>query len=464
MRKLLSSPVKMPLSEIENQIYQNSLKYITELSLNLMAVKVNDRPTDFVSWCIELSRLCRQDLNMDLLEEAQLPALKKLQIILENGCSVAQFKMARIAPWPIYLGFIEQQVTAHALIERFKLLDHITALREQPLTELIEEDLLAFVGKHTNKHDPAVFDFDVEWFASTKSAKGFHQLLQSNTADFDTALAFIPLTGDVTFAHYQQFVTAYQKIFTQCTTNKPQGEKAPLAAATRLLAMRRPDQFIALTNAKIDIFCQGLSIVKFDNFDFFSYWQEMILTLRSFVWWRQEEPEQTSEPLLVEEKIIKESIIEGSVAEESNNEDNIGKESTVGENADEESVIEQNIVENIIVEKPLLPDDFELKVWQNRAILVDLFLFADENTALNSNFIKMRNKARDNKLKPSQRSGTSSVGRVRTKESAEMLVDRALAADGIPEYVIGKRDTIIKEVKNGKSVDHVIGLMRAIFG
>jgi len=39
-----------------------------------------------------------------------------------------------------------------------------------------------------------------------------------------------------------------------------------------------------------------------------------------------------------------------------------------------------------------------------------------------------------------------------------------LAAEGIPEYVIGKRETIIKEVKNGKSVDHVIGLMRAIFG
>ncbi|NQZ83211.1 MAG: hypothetical protein HRT52_19575 [Colwellia sp.] len=465
MRKLISSPVKMPLSEIENQIYQNSLKYITELSLNLMAVKVNYRPEDFVSWCIELTRLCRQDLNMDLVEEVQLPALKKLQIILENGCSVAQFKMARIAPWPIYLGFIEQQVEHHALVERFKLLDHMAKLREQPLTELIEEDVLAFAGKHTTKHDPAVFDFDVEWFASTKGAKVFHQLLQKNTADFDNALSFIPLTGEVTFAHYQEFVTAYQKIFTQCTTNKPQGEKAPLAAATRLLAMRRPDQFIALTNAKIDVFCQGLAIVKFDNFDFFSYWQEMILTLRSFVWWRQDEPqlkpeliaddeissdiEQTSESLTVEESLVGECIAEEGIAEEG---------------ITEENVVEESAIENAIVEKPTSPDDFELKVWQNRAILVDLFLFADENTALNSNFIKMQNKAKNKALKPNQRSGSSSVGRVRTKESAEMLVDRALAADGIPEYVRGKRDTIVKEVKNGKSVDHVIGLMRAIFG
>ncbi|MFT5757953.1 MAG: hypothetical protein ACI9LM_002690 [Alteromonadaceae bacterium] len=417
MKKLLSSPVEMPLSEIENQIYQNSLKYINELSLNLMAVKVNDRPQDFVTWCIELARICRQDLNMDLLEDAQLPALKKLQTILENGCSVAQFKIAHIAPWPIFLGFIEKQAENHALIERFKLLDYTRVLREKPLTELVDEELLAFSGKHTNKHDPAAFDFDVEWFASTKGAKVFHQLLLTKAADFDNALAFIPLSGEVTFEHYQGFVKAYQLIFTQCTTDKAQGEKAPLSAATRLLAMRRPDQFIALTNAKIDLYCQGLSIVKFNNFDFFSYWQKMILTLRSFVWWRQDES----------------GLLVNSSSDDS-------KDTT---------------------ETSVLPKDFELKVWQNRAILMDLFLFADENVALNSNYIKMRNKAHAKSLKSS---GSSSVGRVRTKESAEMLVDRALAGEGIPEYVIGKRSTIINEVKGGKSVDHVIGLMRAIFG
>ncbi len=51
MRKLLSSPVKMPLSESENFIYQNVLKYVPELSLNLMAIKVTERPEDFLSWC-----------------------------------------------------------------------------------------------------------------------------------------------------------------------------------------------------------------------------------------------------------------------------------------------------------------------------------------------------------------------------------------------------------------------------
>ena len=158
--------------------------------------------------------------------------------------------------------------------------------------------------------------------------------------------------------------------------------------------------------------------------------------------------------MTVEESLVGECIAEEGIAEEGIAEEEIT----------EGNVVEESAIEKTIVEKPTLPDDFELKVWQNRAILVDLFLFADENTALNSNFIKMQNKAKNKALKPNQRSGSSSVGRVRTKESAEMLVDRALAADSIPEYVRGKRDTIVKEVKNGKSVDHVIGLMRAIFG
>ncbi len=396
MRKLLSSPVKMALTETENVIYQNALKYASELSLNLMAVKVTNRPEDFLNWCSELIRLCRQELNIELLDPEQLLPLSKLQTVLESSVSSTQLKMARIAPWPIFVDFIQKQKTIHALEERFKLLDYINEIKVKPLAELIEEDRLAFAGKHTNNHDHSVYNFDVEWFASTKGAKVFHLLLQQKPADFDQALSYIPLEGDVTPEQYENFSKAYQHIFSSHTDEKPSGEKAPLAAATRLLAMRRPDQFIALTNAKIDILCQGFSIPKFNNFDFNSYWQDMIGTLRTFAWWHQAEPTQAN----------------------------------------------------------------ELKIWQARAILVDLFLFADENTAQNSNYFRLRDKTQKN----NGRATAGSVARKRTKESAEMLVDRALTADDIPEYLLNKRDSIINEVKNGKSVEHVIRLMRAIFG
>lgn len=413
MKKLLSLPVNMSLSEAENQIYQNFLKYVPPLSLNLMAVKVENHPDNFFEWCRELIRLCREDLNMDLLEEEQLVPLKKLQSVLETGFTISQFKMARIAPWATFTDFIEQQSSIHALDERLRLLSYMDDIRQKPLADLVAEDRLAFTGKHTSQHDYSIYDFDVEWFAATKGAKVFHVLLEQSPEKFDAALAHIPLTGDVSYENYQSFVNDFQSIFKEYTSEKSSSSKAPLAAATRLLAMRRPDQFIALNNNKIDIICQGLSIPKLKNTDFLSYWDDMISALRTFAWWNEPEP----------------SVVEAS-AEVSTEE---GTEKTT--------------------------ENRELVLWKNRAVLIDLFLFADIDLAQSSNFIRLRDKALN---KPATKSKTTL--KKRGKESAAMLVDKALSAEDIPEYIKGKRDSIINQVKDGKSVEHAIGLMRAIFG
>lgn len=431
MKKLLSSPVKMPLSAAENQVYQNALKYITPLGLNLMAVKVTGRPDDFLGWCRELIKLCREGLNIELLDDEQFLPLKKLQDVLETGVAISQFKMARIAPWPIFTGFIEQQSTAHALEERLRLLNYIEDIREQPLANLTLEERLVFAGKHTAQHHYNNYLFDIEWFASTKSAKAFHTIVECSPEKLDAALAHIPLTGAVNFEDYQQFVNAFQCIFTEDESDNSQknslNNKAPLPAATRLLAMRRPDQFIALNNNKIDILCKGLSIPKFNNTDFLSYWHDMIGALRTCAWWHQTQPEVTAE-----------AISEGMPVAISANE--CGDEINQTESA---SVIN------------------ELTLWKNRAVLIDLFLYADEDLAQQSNYIRMRDKAL-NKIvnKPK-----SKIVRAKpTKESAETIVDKALACKELPEYLSSKRDSILSQVKKGKTVEEAIMLMRAIFG
>lgn len=411
MKKLLSSPVKMPLSAAENQIYQNVLKYVQPLSLNLMAVKVVNRPDDFLGWCGELIRLCREDINMDLLEDHQLVPLKKLQDTFETGFTISQFKMARIAPWPIFVDFIEQQNTLHALDERLRLLSYIDGIRQQPLAELTLEDRLTFTGKHTSKHSYNLYNFDVEWFAGTKGAKAFHVLLEQSPEKFDAALAHIPLSGDVNYEAYQKFVADFQQIFTEYNQESSQSIKAPLVVATRLLAMRRPDQFIALNNKKIDILCQGLSIAKFNNTDFSSYWHDMIGTLRTFAWWHQAEPEVT---------------------------------------------IEHNEVTNTEEDQSA---NRELTLWKNRAILIDLFLFADVDLADNSNYIRLRDK---NLNKTTDK--VNKTRKTHTKASVEELVDQALMSEELPGYMRDKRDTIINQVKKGKSVEQAITLLRTIFG
>jgi len=447
MKKLLSLPVKLSLSEAENQIYQNFLKYVPPLSLNLMAVKVENRPEDFLGWCGELIRLCREDINFDLMEDEQFVPLKKLQGVLETGFTISQFKMARIAPWPIFLGFIEQQNTIHALDERLRLLNYVEQLREKPLADLLPEDRLAIAGKHTSAHDYSIYNFDVEWFASTKGANVFHKLLEQTPEKFDAALAYIPLTGDVTYDQYQQFVSAYKAIFAEYTPEKSENNTPPLAAATRLLAMRRPDQFIALNNNKIDIICQGLSIAKFKNTDFSSYWHDAIGTLRTFAWWNQAEPACVVEG-------VEETDVEG--ISETNVEG-------VSENTEEAEIkgTEELTTEGKAAVTP--QTNLEHTLWKNRALLIDLFLFADVDLASNSNYIRARDKAQNKAHnKTSNRAKAAPVRR--GKESAEMLVDKALTAEDLPEYIQGKRDTLINQVKAGKSVEQAIGLIRAIFG
>ncbi len=409
----------MALSDAENALYQNALKFVSEITLNLMAVKVENRPEDFLGWCKELIDICRHGINFDLLEPEQFKPLKKLEETLVTAASVCQLKMTRIAPWGLYVDFIQQQADIYALEERLRLLDYIATLREKPLAEMSENDLLTFAGKHTSNHLHHIYNFDVEWFASTKGAKIFHTILLEQPADFDHALGFIPLEGDITPDQYRSFSRAYQKIFSAYTKEKSLGEKAPLAAATRLLAMRRPDQFVALTNSKIDVLCQGLCVTKFNGFDFDRYWQEMIGTIRTCAWWHQAEPSS--------ETLATAPVTSAPVAED-----------------DEANAVVESI---------------ERKIWKARALFLDVFLFADETVALNSNYLRLR----DKKLNKSSAT-PQTTGKVRTKETAEMLVDRALGDDSLPEYIQGKRESIISEVKNGKSVEHVIGLMRAIFG
>lgn len=379
----------MSLTSTEQTIYQNALSFVADLSLNLMAVKVENHPEDFLNWCRELHRICLHDVNRDLLEPNQEKPLKKLQETLSNGVSACQLKMARVIPWPMFAGFVQENSALQALPERLKLLDYINKIRTSNLADMIEEDRLAFAGKHTAQHDISVYNFDVEWFAGSRGAKTFHQLLKSHPQAFDQALASIPLQGDVSLTHYQDFIKAYKAIFAEHASD----EKAPLTAATRLLAMRRPDQFIALTNGKLDVLSQGLGLVKLNNQSFDDYWHELIASIRSTQWWNCAMPS----------------------------------------------------------------DEIEQQLWQNRALLIDLFLFADNSLAENSNFIRMRDKPKKIKI------GVAKAVK-RSKESAEAIVDKAFEADDIPEYILNMRSTIVNSVKDGKTVDQAITLMRNIFG
>lgn len=388
MRKLLTLPAQMSLSDAENLTYENALKQATEISLNLMAVKVENHPEDFSGWCHELIDICTNRINFELLEQHQLPFVKKLNDLLVLGVSVSQLKMLKITPWPIMASFIEKNAKLQALDEKLALLSYLKITKQKTLSEMIQEDRLAFAGKHTASHDPSIYKFDVEWFGSTKSAKNFHQLLQNNPELLDKALANIPTEGDVSEQDYQNFVIDYLAAHNVLDDVKP-----TLAPATRLLAMHRPDVFLPLTNSKLDSLCAAFEVPKLNNKDFDRYYKDIIQAMHVMPWYRAKCPET----------------------------------------------------------------ELEQQLWSVRALLPTLFYYVDENTASNSNYLKLLNK-------PKRATKTGTTRTKRGKESAEILVDRALEADDIPEHIKSKRDSIIAEVVKGRTVAETISLMRMIFG
>ncbi|MFC3032456.1 hypothetical protein ACFOEE_07995 [Pseudoalteromonas fenneropenaei] len=390
MKKLLISPSHMALPELESTIYQNILKQATDISLNLMAVKVDNHPSDFLGWCYELQDVVKRRLNFDLLDDHQLPTVKKLQDLLTQAISYLQLKSLRIAPWPIIVAFIRDHHEHLALDEQFALLAHVQGLRATSLADMIPEDRLAFAGKHTPAHDSSAYPFDVEWFASTRSAKGFHQQLADLPHGFADALAHIPLTGDVSGEQYQQFVLAYLQAFTGCD------EVPTLAPATRLLAMHRPDVFTPLTASKADALCMALGIARLSNRDFERYWQDVVQAIHAMPWFRLCGPQ----------------------------------------------------------------DEFETTLANHKALLPCWFYYCDEDTASQSNYYKALHKPK----RTTTASGSKPKAVKRGKDSAAVLVDRALANPELPAYLQAKRDSIIAEVEKGRSVDETIQLLRAIFG
>jgi len=92
--------------------------------------------------------------------------------------------------------------------------------------------------------------------------------------------------------------------------------------------MRRPDQFVVLTSAKLSEYSQGLDIKLGGAKAFDNYWSSLILTMRQMHWWRSSEPEEQQ----------------------------------------------------------------ELFYWRHRAILLDMLLYADESLAQKSNYLKLLNK------------------------------------------------------------------------
>lgn len=123
------------------------------------------------------------------------------------------------------------------------------------------------------------------WFGAMQGNGYFHKAVNGNNKNLSSALDCIPLSGEVQKSQYVKFIENYKNAFPV--------ENNYLSTASRLLALKRPDQFVCITKRNRSSLCKDLGIREKDlNYDY--YWDQIIVPIRSSPWWKSEPPKSES--------------------------------------------------------------------------------------------------------------------------------------------------------------------------
>lgn len=154
----------------------------------------------------------------------------------------------------------------------FNTVDHFNEL---------SEDERKFIAGIPNK-----LTTTIDWglFGSMKGAGKYKNRIIENDAHISKALDQIPLSGQITKIHFDNFFENYQKALPGNF----------IATATRLLCMKRPDTFICFDSKNRSELCQAFGIIQ-TEMNYERYWQDIILRIYDSEWWLNPHPRSPQE-------------------------------------------------------------------------------------------------------------------------------------------------------------------------
>lgn len=178
--------------------------------------------------------------------------------------------------WDRYFATIKAD-PYHGFEERCALLAIVrSAFSEHAAFALMDLPLRKTIAGLPNKQEPRW-----GWFGSMKGAGYYHQAVNENNKRISLALDAIPLKGVVTRADYDQYIAVLVEAF-------PNGRHG-IAIASRLLAMKRPDQFVCLDSKNRRSLCNDFGITQ-TRMTYDRYWDEIIERILDAPWWNSKRP------------------------------------------------------------------------------------------------------------------------------------------------------------------------------
>jgi hypothetical protein len=135
---------------------------------------------------------------------------------------------------------------------------------------------------------PTRFDPRWGWFGSMKGVGYFQRAVNTNNAHLSSALDHVPLVGAVTRPQYEAFLAEFVQAF-------PHGRHG-IATASRLLALKRPDQFVCVDSKNRRQLCLNFGIPQTINYE--GYWNEIAERIQDSPWWNSSRPGTGEEAMI----------------------------------------------------------------------------------------------------------------------------------------------------------------------
>ena len=126
---------------------------------------------------------------------------------------------------------------------------------------------------------------NVDWgfFGTCLSNGKFRKAIIDNNTKLVKAIDAIPLEGEVTVEQYKKYCSIWKKEY-----------KEPVALASRLLAMKRPDLFVCINSRNRKLLCNEFAISQ-SSLSMDSYWDEIVSRIQTSVWYKDSCPKSHSE-------------------------------------------------------------------------------------------------------------------------------------------------------------------------
>lgn len=227
----------------------------------------------------------QEAVNYRRIWQAKQPELRKLmdQYGESPTTKPAVDSYVMSLDWASFLSEIQRVDETHGFDERLVLLDKMqNAFLSTPHFKDLDGHIRrAIAGIPNNAIENSA------WFGSMKGAGVFKNKIISYPEQISVALDCIPLEGTVTKAQYENYVAEFVKAF-------PDG-KDGVGTATRLLGMKRPDQFLCVDSANKKKLAKDIGIKRASKLDYARYWDEVVERIMDAPWWKSSPPKSKKE-------------------------------------------------------------------------------------------------------------------------------------------------------------------------